>query len=344
MSALERKTNRHPVVTLFVFSVAAGFGLAASNSASAFGGACSSTSFLGRVACQHEVRDDLYEAFAICKNVSDPGDRADCYSEAWEERSEAREECGDVYHARQEVCGAIGQSRYDPDIDPEDFTEDFTNQNPFWPLAVGNKWVYEGEDEEIVVEVKDETKLIQGVTCIVVNDIANEDGVTVESTDDWYGVHLNGDVRYFGEISKNFEVFEGDDPEEPELVDVDGSWKADRDGAKSGVLMFAAPQVGQVYRQEWAFGDAEDMGEVISNDYGYGNDEDLDEFVPEELAELMCNDDCLVTRDYTPLEADAEELKYYAPGIGLFLEVDPESGDVVQLAECNLSDLRCDAL
>lgn len=344
MSAFERKTNHHPVITLFACSVAAGFGLAASSSASAFGGACSTTSVSGLVACKFDVKDDLYQAFAICTNVSDSAERAECYSDAWEERSEGREECGEVFEARQEVCEAIGQSRYDPDIDPDDFSDDFANQNPFWPLAVGNKWVYEGEDEEIIVEVKDETKLIQGVTCIVVNDIANEDDVTVESTDDWYGLHLNGDVRYFGEISKNFEVFEGDDPEEPELVDVEGSWKADRDGAKSGVLIFAAPQVGQVYRQEWAFGDAEDMGEVLSNDYSYGNDEELDEFVPEELAELMCNDDCVVTRDFTPLEPDVEERKYYAPGIGLFLEVDPESGEIVQLAECNLVDPRCDAL
>jgi hypothetical protein len=122
---------------------------------------------------------------------------------------------------------------------------------------------------------------------------------------------------------------------EAELVEIEGSFKAGRDGAKSGVLMMASPVVGEIYRQEWAPGDAEDAAEVLSTTYGYGEDEELDEFVPQELAELLCNGDCVVTRDFNPLEPDAEERKYYAPGIGPFLEVDLETGDIVRLVGCN---------
>jgi hypothetical protein len=47
----------------------------------------------------------------------------------------------------------------------------------------------------------------------------------------------------------------------------------------------------------------------------------------------VCDGSCLLTRDFTPLEPDAEENKYYVPGLGLIVEVDVESGDRVELVE-----------
>ena len=98
----------------------------------------------------------------------------------------------------------------------------------------------------------------------MVNDVVEEDDDAIEDTDDWYAQDMDGNVWYCGEIAKNFETFEGDDPEDPELVDIEGSWKAGRDYAKPGILMLAAPMVGDVYRQEVSWGDAEDVAEVIS--------------------------------------------------------------------------------
>jgi hypothetical protein len=37
--------------------------------------------------------------------------------------------------------------------------------------------------------------------------------------------------------------------------------------------------------------------------------------------------------DFTPLEPEVFEYKYYAPGVGLILEVDPETGERVELVE-----------
>lgn len=334
------KLGRGRLTMLFTFAAAAFFAAAVSAQASGYGsGACSTTARAGKKACKHEVTDDWWEAVGICTNESDYADRWECFVDAWAERKESRKECGEVFEARLELCEDLGEDPYDPDFDPDDFDTDFTNltnPNPYRPLAIGNQWSYEGGDEEITVEVMSATKLIEGVTCIVVKDVVEEDGEVIEDTDDWEAQAKDGAVHYCGEIALNFETFEGDDPEVPELVDIEGSWKAGRDGAKSGILMQAEPEVGQVYRQEWAFGDAEDASEVLSIDYGFGNDAELDEFVPEDLATLLCDDDCVVTRDFTPLEPDAEERKYYAPDIGVFLEVDPESGDIVQLVDCNV--------
>lgn len=323
-------------------ALSAGSALAAQQEHGA-GHFCSRTAVAQFVACNSELRDDLFIAAAICLNLSDAEEREECYDEAAEERAEASELCREQRAARLELCGALGEDRYDPDFDPADFDDDFTsltNPNPYFPLDIGNRWVYEGGDETITVEVLDATKLIEGVTCIVVNDVVEDDGEVIEDTDDWYGQRIDGTVDYCGEIARDFETFDGDDPETPELVEIEGSFKAGRDGDKAGTRFPASPAAGDLYRQEWSPSNAEDVALVLSTTYGYGGDPELDAYVPQALAELLCDDDCVVTLELTPIEPDAFERKYHAPGIGTFLEVDPDSGDIVQLVDCNF-DPRC---
>jgi len=105
-----------------------------------------------------------------------------------------------------------------------------------------------------------------------------------------------------------------------ELVDIGGSWKAGVDDAKPGVVMLADPEVGDAYRQEFLLGEAEDVALVVEVDAAasvvYGS------FTG-----------CLVTEDFTPLEPGTRELKTYAPGLGVVLEVDPETGERLELVD-----------
>lgn len=293
---------------------------------------------------RQEAGDDLFTANAICLNEAECADRVECFAEARADKGEADKLCGAQYKARREVCGLLGEERHDPEFEPEEFDEDFsalTNPNPYFPLAIGAHWTYEGEGETIEIEVLDKTKRIEGVACVVVRDRVEEDGVVVEDTDDWFGQRKDGGVDYCGEISLNYELFEGDDPEEPELTDVEGSWKHGRDGALAGTQFPAEPEAGETYRQEWAPGNAEDMATVLSTTYAYGADPELDEFVPQELAELLCSEeDRVVTKEFTPIAPGVFERKYYAPGIGFFLEVNPAAGEIAQLTECN-ADPKC---
>jgi hypothetical protein len=204
--------------------------------------------------------------------------------------------------------------------------------------------VLQGGGETVEIEVLDETKSIEGVTCVVVRDVEKEGGRIVESTDDWFGLRKDGTVDYCGEISQEFEYHAGDVPVRAELVEIEGSWKAGRDGARAGTLFPGTPRVGDVYRQEFAAGDAEDAARVVSTTYSYGSDASLDALVPPALAQLLCAaGDCVVTKEFTPLEPGEFELKYYARGIGLFLETKPADGEVVQLVSCNV-DARCASL
>lgn len=311
-------------------------------------GACSTTAFYQLAGCRHEAIEDLYEAWALCLQVEDNGERSECNREARNERDEALAECRDVFDGRREVCDELGEEPYDPDFDPTNFDDDFSNltsPNSHYPLAIGNTAEYTDGEEIIMIEVLNETKSIEGVTCIVVRDLVIIDGLPLEDTDDWFAMRTDGTVDYCGEISLNYEVFDGDDPQQAELVDIDGSWKAGRD-AFAGTLFPGAPVVGELYRQEFAPGEAEDVAMVVVTDYGFGNDPAFDVGIPEELADLLCDDDCIVTKEFTPLEPGVFEYKYYAPGIGVFAEVgyeDDEFDGMLQIVGCNY-DPRCDDL
>jgi len=198
---------------------------------------------------------------------------------------------------------------------------DTVEPNPYFPLVPGNRWVYESEDEVIVVEVLGETKLIDGITCITVNDIVTEDGIVIEDTDDWYAQDIDGNVWYCGEIAQNFELFDGDEPQLAELVDIEGSWKHGREGAEAGLQLPFDPTVGTTIRQEVLYGEAEDVIEILSVT------------ATETSPAASCTDTCLQTRDFTALEPDVEEHKFYAPGIGLIVELDPETGERLELVE-----------
>lgn len=108
---------------------------------------------------------------------------------------------------------------------------------------------------------------------------------------------------YFGEIAKNFE--------DGLLDNLDGSWRTCKDGAKPGVLMPAKPERGMIYRHKLLHNEAEDVAMVLS----------LNNTVSVPAGSFRGR---LETLDYTPLEPGVRERKYYAPGIGVILEIDAE--------------------
>lgn len=170
-------------------------------------GVCSTTAKLALKACRAEVSDDLLIASAICLNRSDRDERRDCEQTAREENSEFLELCMEQFHARMEVCDLVGEGPYDPDFDPEKFDFD-QGGNPWFPLALDNRWVYESEVEDGtdtitvtvlnngagnfatkqigITEDSEDSEDSDGVTCLVVNDQRELDGEVIEDTDDWY--------------------------------------------------------------------------------------------------------------------------------------------------------------
>jgi len=286
---------------------------------------CSASAHTQRLACEFDLRDDYFTARAGCLDAAnaDPA----CIDDAGVDYDDGLDECNDVYDGRLELCESLGDATHDPAFG-QGFAANFVDPleiggavapNPWFPLVAGNHWVYEGGDETIEVTVTGDTKLIDGITCIVVTDVVTEEDTVIEITNDWYAQDVDGNVWYCGEIAENYEEFDGDETEGPELVDIDGSWKAGRDRAEPGVLLPFAPMVGDVFRQEMAQTDAEDVIEVLATD------------ASEVAPGASCDGTCLMTRDFTPLEPGVSEHKFYAPGIGLIIETDPDTGERVEL-------------
>ena len=201
---------------------------------------------------------------------------------------------------------------YAPVIDPANFTTEVTN--PYFPLKPGIRWVYEGpndagDTEHVVVEVTPETRVVMGVTCVVVHDVVTVKGKVQEDTFDWYAQDKDGNVWYFGEDSKSYDG--------GQRASTAGSWEAGVDGAQPGIIMEASPKVGDSYRQEYYKGHAEDMADVLSvsekKTVRYGSYEGV-----------------LKTKDYTALEPGVVENKYYAKDVGAIFEVQVQ-GDSGQL-------------
>ena len=309
-------------------------------------GACSRSLNALFSACRTDLAVASFETRAVCVNLADAEDRAQCLDEIGPAREDGATQCRAQRDARRALCAKIGEAPYEPDMDPALFQapRNPRRSNRFFPLDVGNRWVYQDSNERIEIEVLNKTKRASGVDCLVVNDRVFVAGSVVEDTDDWVGLRTDGTVEYCGELSRNYELTAGDDPQEVELVAIDGTFKTGVDGAKSGTLFMGTPVVGTTYRQEWAAGVAEDVGTVLSTTYRYGQSASLDQLVPRALAELMCaNGDCVVIADTSTLDPSGYEQKYFAPGVGKFLETKPRKGTVVPLIACNVN-ARCTSL
>ncbi|HEX2619241.1 MAG TPA: hypothetical protein VHL11_03810, partial [Phototrophicaceae bacterium] len=196
---------------------------------------------------------------------------------------------------------------YTVTIDPANFVT--VVDNPYFPRIPGTKWVYEGQTadglEHNELEILTDTREIMGVTTTVIHDVVNLDGVLIEDTLDFFAQDQDGNVWYFGEEVSNYR--------DGQLVDSEGSWEAGVDGALPGIVMYGdvAAHIGETYRQEYYAGEAEDMGILLNND-GIVT-------VPYNDSEFQ---DVVMTYDFTPLETDSHELKYFAAGIGEVKSID----------------------
>jgi hypothetical protein len=182
-------------------------------------------------------------------------------------------------------------------IDPAAFTDKITN--PLFPLTPGMTYIYEGTRDGVPrhaeLSVTNETKTIMGVVCIVVRDVLTSNNALVEKTTDWYAQDKAGNVWYFGEDTAEYE--------NGAVTSTAGTWLAGVDGALPGMIMKAAPAVGDAYRQEYRPGEAEDFAKVLQLDASWE--------VP-----VGSYTHVVVTEDTDLLDTSKLEQKFYAPGVG----------------------------
>jgi hypothetical protein len=172
----------------------------------------------------------------------------------------------------------------------------------------------DGSIQRDVIEATNRTKRIaDGIEARVVHDVVTDHGTPTEVTNDWYAQDSDGNVWYFGEHTTEYK--------HGKPVD-NGSWEAGANGNLPGVALPAHPEVGMSYREEYSKGVAEDQSRVLALD---------------EQAQVPAGHytGALMTEDFSPIEPNVSEIKFYAPGSGqAVLAVDVSGGsDMEQLVK-----------
>lgn len=177
--------------------------------------------------------------------------------------------------------------------------------NEWLPMKPGMRYVYEGvtvEDDgtavphQVVINVTDLTKVIDGVRSVVTWDLDYSDGTLVEAELAFFAQDNDGNVWRMGEYPEEYE--EGKFVAAP-------TWIHGFEDARAGIMMKANPQPGTPsYAQGWGPAvDWTDRGQV-------------DQMGQKTCVPADCYEDVLVIAESSASEPGAEQLKYYASGVG----------------------------
>jgi hypothetical protein len=182
--------------------------------------------------------------------------------------------------------------------------------NPWYPLKPGTIYTYrgvkDGQSARDVLTVTRQTRPIDGVPCVVIQDRLYLSGHLGERTTEWYSQDKQGNVWYFGENTAELD-------KNGHVTNTNGTWRAGVKGARAGIFMFAQPMVGRSAQQEFSRGQAEDHFQVVSMRASvkvpYGS-----------------STQAMLTKEWTPLEPGTIDHKLYVRGIGTVLEQTVKGG------------------
>lgn len=171
-----------------------------------------------------------------------------------------------------------------------------TGRSTYFILEPGFRLRLEDGKDSLTITVLNQTKVVGGVTCRVLEERETKDGQLAEVSRNYFAMdRTTGDVYYFGE--------EVDIYKKGKVSSHEGQWLSGVNGARFGLMMPGKPVVGDKYYQENAPGVALDRAEIINT---------TEEFkVP-----AGSFTGCLRTRESSRIEKDIAD-KWYAPNVGL---------------------------
>jgi hypothetical protein len=213
--------------------------------------------------------------------------------------------CGGAKDAQSGGAPAAQAEAQLPTFDAGSFVQPTRIDNAFMPLVPGTRFVYEGttiEDDgtavphRVVINVTDLTKVIGGVRTVITWDLDYSDGELVEAELAFFAQDSAGTVWRMGEYPEEYE--------EGKFV-VAPAWIHGLENAQAGIMMHANPQVGTPsYAQGWGPAvDWTDRGQV-------------DQVGQQTCVPASCYDDVVIIAETSAAEPDAQQLKYYARGVG----------------------------
>ncbi len=206
----------------------------------------------------------------------------------------------------ESIQGEEEEIEYTSSFRTEDCTFSATGSNPYFILEPNYRQVLVANESdagaELTITVLNETREVNGTETRVVEERETENGELVEISRNFFAIcDETNSVFYFGE--------EVDDYDNGAIVGHGGAWLAGEGDNKAGLIMSGTVLLGAKYYQEIAPNIAVDRAEVIETD-------------GELVVPAGSFDDVLVVAESNPLEPGVEELKYYAPGVGLLQDED----------------------
>jgi hypothetical protein len=171
-----------------------------------------------------------------------------------------------------------------------------SGRSPYFVLEPGHRLHLRHGKSTLDITVLDETRMVDGVSTRVVEERETRSGRLVEVSRNYFAIDTKtGAVYYFGEAVDLYK--------DGKVAAHEGAWEAGVGGARFGLMVPAAPKIGDRYYEELAPGVAMDRAEISS----------VDEEVETPAGTFR---HCLHARETSALEAGTSH-KLYAPGVGL---------------------------
>ena len=207
--------------------------------------------------------------------------------------------------AQQRLASQTADTASLPAFDSGTFRNSALITNEWMPFKPGTRFTYDGttiEDDgtavphRFVVNVTDLTKMIAGVRVAITWDLDYSDGELVEAELAFYAQDSSGTVWYMGEYPEEYE--------EGKFVAAT-PWIHGLEQAQAGIQMPAKPQVGTPsFAQGW--------GPAVN----WNDRAQIDQMGQKTCVPVRCYEDVLIMAEASGSEPDAQQLKYYARGVG----------------------------
>ena len=203
------------------------------------------------------------------------------------------------------------------EFDAANFVDPTTSTNPYHPLVPGTQWIRSGTTEvgsrkvphSVISTMTDVVRTIDGVTVIAMLDQSTDSGEISQVGFDWLALDKDGNVWILGGYTEDFEG--------GEFTNAEGAWLGAETGGNPGVLM---PGIVVAGTPRWF------IGAVKQGDLG-----SLGEPVEVGVSRCVafgCFDNVIAIRE-GEYKAIDNEVKYYAPGVGVILN-DPQLASLHQ--------------
>src|SRR5262249_39608665 len=193
------------------------------------------------------------------------------------------------------------------EFDRNNFDRSTNVDNKWFPLKPGTQYVYKGVTQEdkkrvphrLLFVVTDLAKVINGVRAIVVWELDYKAGKMVEQELVFFAQDKDGNVWHLGQLS---EVYD-----EKEFVG-GRAFLVGTDGARAGIIVQAEPRQGTPsYSQGYA-----------PPPFNWTDRGRVDQVGQKTCVLTGCYNDIVVIAETSDAEGpNAEQLKHYAPGVGL---------------------------